>query len=355
MPEVHLVVPGPLDQRTGGYLYDARMKRGLERLGWKVVVHNLEGAFPRGDPPAHASLSRALGAVPDGARVLLDGLAVGALPGPVREQKERLRLVALVHHPLADERGLTAAERTRLGGLEREALSACAGVIVTSASTAARLETYGVPGSRVRTASPGTDPARPAGGPEPGEPPCLLCVGSVIPRKGQKLLVSALARLRPLRWSCLCAGSLARSPSYVKQVLALVEEEGLVGRVEFLGECRGEDLDELYHRASLFVLPSHYEGYGMALAEALVRGLPVVSTTGGAIPETVPEAAGVLVPPGDDVALAGALQGLLSEPGGAARRAELSRAARRHGLELPGWDQAARACARAIMELSPDG
>lgn len=354
--ELHLVVPGPLDQLTGGYLYDARMADGLRLLGWTVVVHNLEGDFPRGDACAEASLTRTLASLPKRARVLIDGLASGALPGPLRAHSSRLRLLDLIHHPLVDETGVSPTERARLSALEREALAACAGVIVNSDFTAARLqEGFGVESARTRVAPPGVESARRAVGPPAGAPPRLLSVGTVTPRKGQDVLVRALAQIAHLPWSCVCVGSLTRAPEFVDEVRGLVEHADLAQRIEFVDECRGAQLEGLYHSASLFVLPSHYEGYGMALVEALVRGLPVIGTTGGAVPHTVPADAGVLVAPGDFVALAGALATLLAEPEGSAHRARLSDAAWRHGLALPGWDDAARTLARSILELTPDG
>ena len=143
-------------------------------------------------------------------------------------------------------------------------------------------------------------------------------------------------------------------PNGAEEALAEVKAAGLEGRIEFPGECGEHALEDLYHTASLFVLPSYYEGYGMAFAEALVRGLPVVGTTGGAVPHTVPSAASILVHPGDVNALADALGHLLAGSIGAGRRAKLATAARQHALKLPGWERAVATFARAVLELTPD-
>lgn len=177
----------------------------------------------------------------------------------------------------------------------------------------------------------------------------MVCVGSVTPRKGHDVLVRALARLDDLEWRCDCAGSLTRAAEHVKRVRSEVERLGLMTRMRFLGELKADVLDEVYRTATLFVLPSYYEGYGMAFAEALARGLPVVGTTGGAIPHTVPDDAGILVEPGDDEALADALRELLEDE---ERRAGMARAARRHARELPEWGRQARAFQEAVEELA---
>jgi len=354
---LHLIVPGALDQRTGGYLYDARVAEGLEARGWNVVVHELEGRFPPapedadGAGSAAEALDRDLASCPEGATVVVDGLALGGLPKVASRHAPRFHLLALVHHPLADETGLEASERRRLRGLESGALAACDGVIVTSDFTAGRVVEMGVPRELVRAVPPGTEPAPPARGPDPGEPPRLLCVATVVPRKGHDVLVEALAGLRDRRWSCLCVGSLDRDPSWAAEIQRRVRAEGLEERIHFVGEKGAEALDALYDGASLFVLPSRYEGYGMALTESLARGLPVVSTTGGAIPHTVPAGAGVLVPPGDAGALAAALDELLDPVGGSARLARLSEAALRRSRELPTWDETVEGFGRAVREL----
>ena len=129
-------------------------------MGWRVVVHELDGSFPEADDTARASLTRVLAELPNDARVVVDGLAMGGLPQPLYPHRERLRILGLVHHPLADETGLDEPQRQRLSASERDALSVCRGVVVTSAKTASRLTAYGVPAARVWVCSLIPDPLR---------------------------------------------------------------------------------------------------------------------------------------------------------------------------------------------------
>lgn len=349
--QLYFVVPGALEQRTGGYLYDAQMVRGLRALGWQVEVCNLDGDFPGPDEAAQASLEKALKSTPDGSTVVVDGLAMGGFPAPIATHAPRLRLISLLHHPLADETGLTSEERRHFTDSERAALAPCSGVIVTSGFTAERVAEYGVPADRIRAIVPGTEPADPAEGPGPDQPTRLVCVATITRRKGHDVLVAALELVRDLPWTCVVAGSPDLDPTCAREVVARVAAADLQGRIEFVGELDKAALDAVYHSGSIFVLPSHYEGYGMALTEALARGLPVVSTTGGAIPFTVPDDAGVLVPPGDADRLADELRSLLSGP--PAQREALAAAARRHAASLPTWKMSVRDFATAIEELAP--
>ena len=351
--ELHLLVPGPLEQRTGGYLYDARMVSGLRDRGWDVQVHSLVGSFPTPDPAARDSMTEALEAMDDGSLVVADGLAMGALPEPVAAHASRLRVVSLLHHPLAEETGLTRQARERLRALEAEALAHVRGVVVTSVFTARRLREWGVERDRVRVVVPGTERPRSSQGGIRARSgtPLLLSVGSVTPRKGQDVLLEALDRIRDLSWRCVVVGSLERDREFAARVQARRTALGMADRMELPGELDREALDDLYAAAHLFVLPSHYEGYGMVLAEALVHGLPVVSTSGGAIPDTVPTDAGILVAPGDPVALADGIRALLQDP---ARRAACARAARRHGDSLPTWTTQVAAFEAALTEFAAD-
>lgn len=346
---IHVVVPGSIDQRTGGYLYDARMVSALRARGRSVVVHELVGRFPDPDARAARSLADALATLPTGAVVVIDGLAAGGNPEVLASEGGRLRIVALVHHPLADETGLGEERADRFFRTERAALAAARGVVVTSPFTARRLEAFDVDALRVRVAVPGTDAAPPAPTAAAGETPLLLCVASLTPRKGHDVLAAALHGVTDVPWRCVFAGSDALDPAHAARVRARVRSLGLEARIEFRGELGREALDALYAEATLFVLASYYEGYGMALTEALARGVPVVSTTGGAIPHTVPADAGLLVAPGDVPALSAMLRSALTGPD---TLATLRAGARRAADALPDWAAASRVFEEAVDELA---
>jgi glycosyltransferase involved in cell wall biosynthesis len=339
--EIGFAIPGDLQTRTGGYAYDRRLIDGLRALGLPIRHLAWPGSFPAPDEAALAAVSRSLAERPDGSTVLIDGLAYGAMPEVAAAESARLRLVALVHHPLALETGAPPW----LLGAEREALRHARAVIVTSETTAATLrERYGVAGDNLIVAPPGTEPAPLAR--RAGAPPHLLSLGAVVPRKGHDVLVSALARLPDLAWRCTIAGSLDRAPDAVQALREQIAATGLDGHITLAGEVA--DASALFASADLFVLASRHEGYGMAFAEALAHGLPVVGTLAGAIPSVVPAAAGALVPPDAPVALANALRRLLTD-----RRAQdlAAAAARQAGAALPGWHLAAASVASLLHRL----
>jgi glycosyltransferase involved in cell wall biosynthesis len=341
---VQFVVPGPLDQRTGGYIYDRRIVDGLRALGWTVQVHELAGRFPQPDELARTAARDAVAQL-SGTLAVIDGLALPAFGLPDRLPRA---WVALVHHPLALETGLTPAEARAFEEVERRLLAHAARVIVTSPATRRDLAAYEVEGARIGVVCPGTDAApfaRGSGGPGLA----LLCVASLTPRKGHPVLLEALGQLVDLDWHLTCVGSAERDPACARALVAAIERLGLDRRVTLVGERAAAELAPFYDRADVFVLASYHEGYGMALTEALARGLPVVATSAGAIPDTVPADAGLLVPPGDVQALAGALRKVTTEPDLRARLTAGARAARQ---SLPSWSDAARAFAAELAGSS---
>ena len=349
MPRLFFALPGPLDQRTGGTLYDRKVIEALREDGWWVEVLEWPASFPFPNEDDRLTAAASLAAVPDNALVMVDGLALGTLPGLARLQKDRLRLVAMVHHPLALETGLSPMMATTFAAEELDALGSARAVIVTSETTAAIVEgAFGVPLEKIRVARPGVDRPKLARGERRPGPLRIFAMGSVSPRKAHHVLVEALARIEDLDWTCVIAGSLEREPEEVAALIGQIAMLGLGQRVTLVGEVDEAQAARLYADADLFALASVYEGYGMVFAEAQAQGLPIVATTGGAIPEAVPEAAGLLVPPGDAAAFAEALRAVVVDKGLRARLAAGSAAA---GAAIPDWTTTAAIVGAALEAL----
>lgn len=339
-------VPGDLATPTGGYAYDRRMIAELSTLGWQVEALNIGEGFPRPGNDTRAKAEAMLAAVPAGRPIVIDGLAFGVMPEIATRLCASHPLIALVHHPLAMETGVGAEEAVRLRESERAALACTRAVIANSAMTARTLAAdYGVAANRITVAPPGTD--RPAVMSRAGEKSGiveLLAVGSIVPRKGYDVLVAALAGLADLPWRLTIVGD-ARDPDAAARLKQDIAEQRLVDRIALKGAVAPAQLAAFYASADVFVLPSRYEGFGMAYAEAIAHGLPVIGTTAGAIPDTVPPEAGMLVPPDDRVALAAALRRLIAHP---EARARLAAGARAAADRLPTWRASAELFSAAI-------
>jgi glycosyltransferase involved in cell wall biosynthesis len=342
-------VPGDLATPTGGYAYDRRMMTELGDLGWQIDLLDLGESFPWPNEATRTAARTRLLAIPAGRCIVVDGLALGVLPETASQLAGRNPLLALVHHPLALEWGLSVKQADALRASERAALAAVKGVVVTSAATARLVASdYGVPAERIAVARPGSDPAPMSQG-GPDGVVRLLSVGAIVPRKGFDVLIAALATLTDLSWRLTIAGDRTRDRNAPARLDADIARHALGDRIAALGAVSPQRLAALYAEAHVFVLASHFEGYGMAYAEAVAHGLPVIGTSAGAIPDTVPPDAGVLVDPGDSLALAQALRRVI---GDADLRRRLARAARAAAPQLPTWRHAAEIFARALETLA---
>jgi len=342
-------IPGDPDQRTGGYIYDRRLGEALARRGWHVSPLSLPSGFPYPGPGELLATRDRFAALPDGALVMVDGLAFAVMPEIAAAEAARLRLVALVHHPLAYETGLAPDVMSRLRASERRALAAARRVVVTSQATRTTLiDDFGVVADRITVALPGADPQPPAQG-SGGRKLTLLAVGSVIPRKDFPTLVEALAGLADLPWRLVIVGSLERSREEAARLRAAIERHGLAGRIVLEGELDGEALDRAYDHADVLVSVSRYEGFGMALAEGIARALPIVAVVGGAVGGWLPPDAAIRVPPDDPAALCAALPEVIADP---ERRTALREGAIAARATLPTWDDTALAVEVALLQAS---
>jgi glycosyltransferase involved in cell wall biosynthesis len=346
---IAFAVPGDLATPTGGYAYDRRMIQELESLGWQIDVIDLGEGFPWPSNETRARAWLQLSDIPPGRTIVVDGLAFGVLPEAALQLRVENPLIALVHHPLALEAGLSIQQTNILRTCERAALIAARLVIANSAETARHLTSdYGVAADRIVIASPGTDPAPIAQGSRDGIVR-LISVGALVPRKGFDVLIAALATLTDLPWHLTIVGDRSRDPQTAAGLDADISRLKLGDRVKVAGAVPAENLAELYANADVFALASRFEGYGMAFSEAIAHGLPVIGTTAGAIPETVPQRAGLLVPPDDVPALAAALRRVIADSD---ERRRMAAAARAAASTLPTWHDSAKLFAGALEAVS---
>ncbi|WP_243062829.1 glycosyltransferase family 4 protein [Humibacter sp. RRB41] len=340
---VHVVVPEGVDDPlrvSGGNVYDLALCRGLTDLGWDVrMLRSASGGFA-----TTAVLSR----LPDGAVVVIDGLLAVEAPDALERESGRLRMVVLAHMVAASV--APEHERAAAADRERRALDAAAGVVVTSRWTRDELVSEGLSHpDRIVVALPGVERV-PATVASPGGTR-LLCVGAVAPHKGQDVLLRALAGLDDRQnWTCTLAGSLDVDPDFVAALMTVAEAAGLGERIRFAGVLMGSRLADAYAAADLLVAPSRAESFGMAVAEALAHGIPVLASRVGGLPEAVDgSGAGILVPPDDPWALRVVLQQWWSDAG---RRSALKAEAMRTRCSAPGWHETAESIATVLSDVA---
>jgi glycosyltransferase involved in cell wall biosynthesis len=341
---IAFLVPAPFTTVSGGYAYDRRMVEGLRAAGHAVDVIELDGRHPLPDDAAHAAAARAWAALPAEAHIVIDGLGLPAF-APLADALAARGATGLIHHPTAIEPGFGEEERNRLRTAERALLPLLARVIVTSAPTADQLvKDFGVDRARIAIVLPGTAPAARVGG--SGGAGCeILAVGTLVPRKGHDVLMRALARLFDLDWHLTIVGSPGRDRVHADGLRALADTLRIADRVTFAGELGETELDALWRKTDIFALATWWEGYGMAVAEALRRGIPVAVTAGGAAAALVPVEAGITCQPGDVDGYSKALRRMVFDTG---LRHDMAEAAWRAGQALPDWDAQISAFAQAL-------
>lgn len=306
------VIPGDINLPTGGYRYDKEIVNAWKASGIDVELISLEGDYPF---PSDQEKSNALDAVkkfPDADVAVVDGLLGGVLPEFIQKLSNAMPVVALIHHPLCLENGLNDKIAKALKTSEKKGLKFVSQIITTSPATTKTVsKLFGFDRSKIHTILPGVKRTQISRGSE-SQTTHLLCVGSIIERKDHKTLLQALSTLKYLDWRLDCYGSTEFDKELYAQIQDIITKENLSKKVTFHGAVSDERLDAAYATSDIFVLPSLFEGYGMVYAEAIVRGLPVIATTAGAIPDTVPETCGILVEPNNIEMLAQALEKLIT-------------------------------------------
>ncbi|MEO1293583.1 MAG: glycosyltransferase family 4 protein [Pseudomonadota bacterium] len=339
---ITFAIPGELSGISGGYEYCRRLFAGFDAAGVRAEPLQLPMLHPEPTADALRQTEAMLSEVEG--PLLIDCLAYGAFPASLADQVGP-RTIALHHHPLCLETGLNAAQADALEASEGYALRAARGVIVTSPTTARTVrEMFAVPEQQIAIARPGTveAPRSLADGTEAR----LLAVGAVIPRKGFDLLIDALALMPDAPWTLDIVGPLTVDLPCVADLRGQIAALQLDERVALHGAVAANELAAWYSLSDIFVSSALYEGYGMALAEAVNRGLPIVAAEGGAVSETAPSAQ--IADIRDAAAFAAALRPLITDLDLRKRAADASWDA---AHALPRWEQTVAEVADALRRF----
>jgi len=317
---IWFIVPESIDdpeRSSGGNVYDRHLRQGLATRGWTLrtvpVVDN-------------ATASGAIGRIEAPGIALVDGLVAGWAPDAIEAAADRVPVVIIAHMISAAFPGAVAD----IVNSESRALRAASKVIATSEWTAGELVRRGMTmGDRITVAPPGTREATVLRG---ADHRALLCVGAIVPHKGQDVLLAALELLADRDWYCTLVGSQAVDPDFTAQIRAAASR--FDGRIRMPGVLHGAALDQAYRRAGLLVAPSRTESFGMAVVDARSLGVPILATAVGGIPEASSGGGALLVPPDEPRALADALDKWLTE---STLRSRLQQQAEQGSSTVPRW------------------
>jgi glycosyltransferase involved in cell wall biosynthesis len=262
----------------------------------------------------------------------------------------RMPAVATIHHPITVDRDLAVRAETALWkkakqmrwysfiGMQKRVAHIFKHLITVSSHARDDIsQEFRIPAKRFSVVPNGIDTEmfHPLAGVE-REPGRLIVTNSAdIPLKGLHILLRSVAALAPKRPNLRLV--VVGMPKKKSPIFQLIGELGLGNRVHFTGRIDQDAFVQQYARAWAAVVPSLYEGFGLPAGEAMACGVPVISTTGGALPEVVGKA-GMLVPPGDHLALAGAIAAVCDDP---QRAAALGRAGYARVMAHFTWTRAA--------------
>ncbi len=349
--KIGLIIYGSLESVSGGYLYDRKLVQYLQQSGdqveilslpWRsyalrLIQDNFSSGFQKKVREAKVDL------------LLQDELNHPSLFSINHKLRKRLGcpIISIVHHLRVSEQR-PAWQNALYGWVERQYLSTVDGFIFNSQTT--RRTVKAILKKQEKELPPHLV-AYPAGDrfsprittdainqrAHANCPFRILFLGNVIHRKGLHVLLQALESLPEINWALDVAGSLAHEPGYARNMQALAARPGLNQRVKFLGALDDTTLAKELASSHVLVVPSSYEGYGIAYLEGMSYGLPAIATTNGAAGEIITHGVdGFLVPPGQPEPLAEVIRGLADDP---AHLTAMSLAARQRYLAQPTWQQ----------------
>lgn len=311
--KLHFLIPGDIDTLASCYIYDKRLIEGLKQRGHQVEVHRLNDDFPFPSDESIQHCSQTVKNIAKSETVIVDSLALGVIPSILKELSLTNPVIGLIHLPLSADPNYSAYQRTLITSQEIEAFRLVKNFIVSSEFTRETLINFGIEEHKINLVIPGIDDF-PQKKNYPDQPTKLLSIANMCRSKDHSLLVRALTALKDKDWVLHCYGNLDWDRDYLADFQSLIRKNNLQKKILIHSTISGQELSDAYLDADLFVHPSDFEIYGMALVEALAHGLPVIASTGGGILKTIPPKMGQFFKPSDVYGLQSILEELFENP-----------------------------------------
>ena len=280
----------------------------------------------------------------------------------IKSIKEYIPTIATIHHPITVDRDLAVRTASSFWqkmkqmrwysfiGMQKRVSRTLSHIITVSQSAKNDIrKNFGIPPERFKVIPNGinTDLFYPVSEIRREKGRIIVTSSADTPIKGLRYLLEAVAEIsKTLDVRLVIVGTVKKNGDIEK----LIKNLGINERITFTGRIDNEAFVQQYARASLAIVPSVYEGFGFPAGEAMACGLPVVSTTGGALPEVVGDG-GILVPPANSRELVNAITELLENPEQAEKmgRAGFNRVHHRFS-----WKRAAEMTVAAYRETIRD-
>jgi glycosyltransferase involved in cell wall biosynthesis len=340
------LIPGDIHSLTGGYLYNLRIIEGLEKIGYSVNFLSVPETFSQKEETEMSCRDQFL-QLENKSIVILDSLILGLIHKLIKEFNNRIQFLGLIHLPLSfPHPGIN--KEYKLADYEMESMQHVSHLIVTGRYMKDWLERAGIQADKISVVEPGVDsfPEKRVYSELPRE---LLCIANYSEMKGQLLLLKALKILTGRRWILRLYGDRKMNPDYVAKLDSFIKNENLEDRIFINDSLQRNEISRAFLQADLFILPSYFESFGMALTESLAHGIPVLTSTAGNIPFTVPASMALFFEPGSSDDLAETLDKLLTD---SKKYQSLCVAASKYHADALSWESAAEKFEQVIRRIN---
>jgi glycosyltransferase involved in cell wall biosynthesis len=335
---IGLIIYGSLNTLSGGYWYDRKLVEYLSSQGDAVEVISL----PWRTYAAHLTDNLHFKLPGDLDILIQDELNHPSLIG-ANHKNHPYPILSLVHHLRCLEQR-PAWQNWVFRFVEKIYLAGVDGHIFNSKTTQAAVQDLIGNAKPCLIANPPTDRFGEAlaeeeiGARAQMDPFRILFLGNIIERKGLHTLLEALRQVQSV-FHLDVVGSNKFDPEYANRIQAYCAGNHLAAAVTFHGSLESQSLEQRLRQSHVMILPSTYEGFGIAYLEGMGFGLPAIGTTQGAAREIIThDQNGYLIEPGDHSALAALISSMAENR---QRLIRLSLAARRRYLQQPSWEQTA--------------